>query len=232
MTPARRKRPLAPQRVRPALYRTLDALSVLADVQGRCLDVLAANPLGNALFADFASRPHRERNFARFFFLDQTARSLYTDWDKAARDTVASLRLHAGRHADDPRLTVLTGEVPLRGDASRRLRDDDDVRAHTTGSKRLHPRLSATLTLDYVVLAAEDNPEQSLAIYTPEPPRPQPKRRGYSPVGPTRPPTARPHRSGAANRRTERTARAAPSPRAPQGRDPGEELSARRHRIQ
>ncbi|MET8439175.1 hypothetical protein ABZV61_42335 [Streptomyces sp900116325] len=28
------------------------------------------------------------------------------------------------------------------------------------------------LTLDYVVLAAEDDPEQSLAIYTPEPASP------------------------------------------------------------
>ncbi|MET7844488.1 helix-turn-helix transcriptional regulator [Streptomyces sp. NPDC005356] len=169
---ARRKRPLAPQRVRPALYRALDALSVPAVVQGRRLDVLAANPLGYALFADFASRPHRDRNFARFVFLDQAAPALYADWEKAARDTVGALRLYAGRHADDPQLTELIGELSLHSDAFRRLWADHDVRAHTTGTKRLHHPVVGDLTLDYVVLAAEDDPEQSLAIYTPEPASP------------------------------------------------------------
>ncbi|MET8213046.1 helix-turn-helix transcriptional regulator [Streptomyces sp. NPDC005373] len=169
---ARRKRPLAPQRVRPALYRALDALSVPAVVQGRRLDVLAANPLGYALFADFASRPHRDRNFARFVFLDQAAPALYADWEKAARDTVAALRLYAGRHADDPQLTELIGELSLHSDAFRRLWADHDVRAHTTGTKRLHHPVVGDLTLDYVVLAAEDDPDQSLAIYTPEPASP------------------------------------------------------------
>ncbi|WP_405658484.1 helix-turn-helix transcriptional regulator [Streptomyces sp. NBC_01166] len=169
---ARRKRALAPQRVRPALYRALDALSVPAIVQGRRLDVLAANPLGYALFADFASRPHRERNFARFVFLDRAAPALYADWEKAARDTVAGLRLYAGRHADDPQLTELIGELSLHSDTFRRLWADHDVRAHTTGTKRLHHPIVGDLTLDYVVLAAEDDPEQSLAIYTPEPASP------------------------------------------------------------
>ncbi|MFF3089938.1 helix-turn-helix transcriptional regulator [Streptomyces nojiriensis] len=168
----RRKRPVAPQRVRPALYRALDALSVPAVVQGRRLDVLAANPLGYALFADFASRPHRDRNFARFVFLDQAALSLYTDWERVAQDTVAALRLYAGRHADDPQLTELIGELSLHSDTFRRLWADHDVRAHTTGTKRLHHPLVGDLTLDYVVLAAEDDPEQSLAIYTPEPASP------------------------------------------------------------
>ncbi|MFD9502535.1 helix-turn-helix transcriptional regulator [Streptomyces sp. NPDC060035] len=168
-TAARRKRPLAPQRVRPALYRALDALSVPAVVQGRRMDVLAANRLGYTLFADFASRPHRERNFARFVFLDEAALSLYIDWERAARDTVAGLRLYAGRHADDPQLTELIGELSLHSDAFRRLWADHDVRAHTTGTKRLHHPLVGDLTLDYVVLAAEDDPEQSLAVYTPEP---------------------------------------------------------------
>ncbi|MEU1173366.1 helix-turn-helix transcriptional regulator [Streptomyces microflavus] len=169
---ARRKRPLAPQRVRPALYRALDALSVPAVVQGRRLDVLAANPLGYALFTDFAARPHRDRNFARFVFLDQAALSLYTDWERVARDTVAALRLYAGRHGDDPQLTELIGELSLHSDTFRRFWADHDVRAHTTGTKRLHHPLVGDLTLDYVVLATEDDPEQSLAIYTPEPSSP------------------------------------------------------------
>jgi hypothetical protein len=151
---ARRKRPLSPQRVRPALYRALDALAVPAIVQGRRMDVLAANRLGHALVTDFAARPHRERNAARFVFLDEAARALYTDWERVP---------------DDPQLTELIGELSLHSETFRRLWADHDVVAHTTGAKRFHHPVVGDLALDYVVLAVEGDPEQTLVIYTPEP---------------------------------------------------------------
>jgi transcriptional regulator with XRE-family HTH domain len=169
---ARSRRPLAPQRVRPAVYRALDSLSVPAVVQGRRMDVLAANRLGYALIADFQSRPHRERNAARFVFLDDAARSLYTDWERVAGDCVATLRLYAGRNPDDPQLTELIGELSLHSDAFRRLWADHDVLAHTTGTKRLHHPLVGDLTLEYVVLSVEGDPDQTFIIYTPEPASP------------------------------------------------------------
>ncbi|QCD58741.1 helix-turn-helix transcriptional regulator [Streptomyces hawaiiensis] len=173
-TPARtrRKRPLAPQRVHPVLYRTLDSLSVPAVVQGRRTDVLAANKLAHALYTDFEARPRRERNFARFVFLDEAARTLYADWEQVAGDCLALLRLYAGRHPDDPQLTELIGELSLHSDTFRRLWADHDVIAHTSGTKRLHHPLVGDLTLDYVVLAVEGDPEQTLVIYTPEPASP------------------------------------------------------------
>ncbi|MEU3125663.1 helix-turn-helix transcriptional regulator [Streptomyces sp. NPDC047726] len=166
---SRSRRPLAPQKVRPAVYRALDSLTVPAMVQGRRMDVLAANKLGYALIADFQSRPHRERNAARFVFLDTAARSLYPDWERIAGDCVATLRLYAGRHPDDPQLTELIGELSLHSDTFRRMWGDHDVLAHTTGTKRLHHPLVGDLTLDYVVLAVEGDPDQTLIIYTPEP---------------------------------------------------------------
>ncbi|MEU2287014.1 helix-turn-helix transcriptional regulator [Streptomyces sp. NPDC013178] len=169
---ARRRRPIAPQRVHPVLYRTLDSLSVPAVVQGRRTDVLAANKLAYALYTDFEARPHRERNFARYVFLDEAARTLYADWDRVAGDCLAMLRLYAGRHPDDPQLTELIGELSLHSDTFRRLWADHDVIAHTTGTKRLHHPLVGDLTLDYLVLAVEGDPEQTLTIYTPEPASP------------------------------------------------------------
>ncbi|MEU0196172.1 helix-turn-helix transcriptional regulator [Streptomyces afghaniensis] len=171
-TRTRRKRPLAPQRVHPVLYRTLDSLSVPALVQGRRTDVLAANRLAHALYTDFEARPRRERNFARYVFLDETARSLYADWDQVAGDCLAMLRLYAGRHPDDPQLTELIGELSLHSDTFRRMWADHDVQAHTRGTKRLHHPLVGDLTLDYAVLAVEGDPEQTLVIYTPEPASP------------------------------------------------------------
>jgi transcriptional regulator with XRE-family HTH domain len=169
---ARRRRPLSPQRVRPALYRALDSLSVPAIVQGRRMDILAANPLGYALMTDFQARPHHERNAARFVFLDEAARALYTDWERVAGDCVATLRLYAGRHPDDPQLTELIGELSVHSDTFRRMWADHDVLAHTTGTKRLHHPVVGDLTLDYVVLAVEGDPDQTLVIYTPEPASP------------------------------------------------------------
>ena len=136
------------------------------------MDVLAANRLGHALFADFQARPHRDRNFARFVFLDEAAPRLYADWEKAAAETVATLRLYAGRHPDDPQLTELIGELSLRSDTFRRMWADHDVHAHTTGTKRLRHPLVGDLTLDYIALAAEDDPDQTLVILTAEPASP------------------------------------------------------------
>ena len=166
---AKPRRVLSPQRVRPAVYRTLDALGLPAIVQGRRMDVLAANKLGYALFTDFEARPRRERNFARYLFLDEAVRALYADWDFAARDCVATLHLYAGRHPDDPQLTELIGELSVHSDIFRRMWAEHDVLAHTTGTKRLHHPLVGELTLDYVVLAVEGDPDQSLVILTPEP---------------------------------------------------------------
>ncbi|MFF4501830.1 helix-turn-helix transcriptional regulator [Streptomyces sp. NPDC001401] len=172
-TRVRRRQPLSPQRVRPVLYRALDSLGTPAIVLGRRMDVLAANRLGYALFTDFQARPHRERNFARYVFLDETARALYADyWETAAGDCVATLHLYAGRHPDDPQLTELIGELSVQSDVFRRMWADHDVLAHATGTKRLHHPLVGELTLDYVVLAVEGDPDQNLTILTPEPASP------------------------------------------------------------
>ncbi len=192
---AHRRRPLAPQRVRPVLYRTLDSLSVPAMIEGRRLDVLAANRLGYALFTDFQARPHRERNFARFVFLDEAARTLYTDWEQIAGNCVAALRLYAGRHPDDPQLTELIGELSLHSDTFRRMWANHDVLAHTTGTKRLHHPLVGDLTLDYLVLTVEGDPEQTLVIYTPEPASPSAEALGIL-ASWTSTSTTRPHTTG------------------------------------
>ncbi|MFE9604631.1 helix-turn-helix transcriptional regulator [Streptomyces hokutonensis] len=172
-TGSRRGRPLSPQRVRPVMYRALDSLGAPAIVLGRRMDVLAANRLGHALFTDFQARPHRERNFARYVFLDEAAHALYADyWETAAADCVASLHLYAGRHPGDPQLADLIGELSVRSEAFRRMWADHDVLAHTTGTKRLHHPLVGDLTLDFVVLAVEGDPDQNLTILTPEPASP------------------------------------------------------------
>ncbi|MFG1703783.1 helix-turn-helix transcriptional regulator [Nonomuraea sp. M3C6] len=174
---ARRGRPrlrsLPPQRVRPGLLRVLESMTdIPALVVGRRLDVLAANRMGRALITDFDTLPERERNMARYMFLTPAARRLYIDWETGARDTVAALRLYAGRNPDDRRLAELIGELSLRDEDFRRWWAEHDVLRHSHGVKRLHHPVAGDLTLNYEALAVSDDPEQSLGLYTTEPDSP------------------------------------------------------------
>ncbi|MER7761610.1 helix-turn-helix transcriptional regulator [Streptomyces sp. NPDC097619] len=167
---AARRRVGSPQRVRPGLLRLLDSLiDTPAMVMGHRLDVLAANTLAKAFYTDFDALPHRERNLARFLFLDPAARTLIGDWDTAARGAVAALRLYAGRHPQDSRLTELIGELAVRDEDFRQWWADHEVAAYTHGTKRyLHP-VVGEVVLEYESLSPADDPDQALYLYTAEP---------------------------------------------------------------
>ncbi|MEU8379615.1 helix-turn-helix transcriptional regulator [Streptosporangium sp. NPDC048865] len=169
--PARRpSRPMPPQRVRPGLYRVLESLGETpALILGHRMDVLAANRMARALYTDFDALPYRERNMARFVFLDETARTLYADWEASARGTVAALHLYAGRHPRDRRLAELIGELSLRDGDFRRWWAEHDVQRRTYGTKRYHHPLVGELALNYEALTPDGDPDQTLAVHTAEP---------------------------------------------------------------
>jgi MmyB-like transcription regulator ligand binding domain len=74
-----------------------------AMVLGRRTDVLATNRMARALFTDFDRLPPPQRDYARWMFLDEEARSLFVDRQDQARAAVESLRLDVGRDPDHPR---------------------------------------------------------------------------------------------------------------------------------
>jgi len=164
--PVRRRR-RRPARVRPELLRLVERLDgVPALVLGPRMDVLAWNSLGAALVVDFAALPPRERNMPRLMFLDEETRRLYPDWETVARETVAFLRLTAGRSREDAELAELVGELSLASRDFARWWADHDVREKTHGRKRFaHPAVGE-LILDYETLVLPDEPEQALVTYT------------------------------------------------------------------
>ena len=83
-------------------------------------DLIAANHLGRALYADVYGDPTTPPNFARFAFLDTAAHRFYPDWDLAADITVANLRTAAGQDPHDKTLHDLVGELSTRSDEFRR----------------------------------------------------------------------------------------------------------------
>ncbi|KAK1179613.1 helix-turn-helix transcriptional regulator [Streptomyces sp. NBS 14/10] len=165
-----RRRPLRPQRVRPGVYRVLQMLDGVspAFVLGRGGDVLASNRLARALIIDFDALPYRERNLTRFMFLDPAARELYREWDKYASEMVATLRLQAGRQADDPVLTELVGELTIKSPEFRTWWADHNVREKSHGVKLYHHPVVGDMTLAYENVTFPGDDDQAMCIYTVE----------------------------------------------------------------
>jgi transcriptional regulator with XRE-family HTH domain len=77
-----RRRAAKPWTPRPSLQWTLDAVTEgPAFVRNGRMDLLAANRLARAFYADVYADPQRPANLARFTFLDQRARRFYPDWN-------------------------------------------------------------------------------------------------------------------------------------------------------
>lgn len=161
------------QQVRPAVAHILDGMTgtpaLLHD--GR-LDVLAANPLAEALFAPlFAplfAHPGRPVNFARFAFLDSRARDFWIDWGRAADDSVAMLRTTAGRDPHDKALTDLVGELSTRSEDFRVRWAAHDVHLHRTGLKHIHHPVVGDVHLHFEVMALHADPGLDLVAFTAE----------------------------------------------------------------
>ncbi|MGA4987740.1 helix-turn-helix transcriptional regulator [Nonomuraea bangladeshensis] len=167
--PARRA-PVSPQRVRPGLHlmlRTLD--HVPAFVVGRRTDILAANRLARTVLTDFEALPVPQRNLARYYLLDPAARERTGDWEQIAAETVAMLRLEAGRYPGDRRLADLVGELTLRCPEFSTWWNDHRVLRRTHGSKRYYHPLVGELHFSYESLQPPGDPDQTLCVYNVEP---------------------------------------------------------------
>jgi transcriptional regulator with XRE-family HTH domain len=166
------------QRVRPGVLRLLDGMAgVVALVQNGRSDVLAANLLGRALYAEVFNSaassgpggPGRLPNQARYLFLDPGAGDFYPDWRAIAATTVAMLRTEAGRNPHDRALNELIGELSTRSGLFAGLWAGHDVRIHTTGTKRFHHPVAGDLSLQYETLDLPGDEGQTLFTFTAEP---------------------------------------------------------------
>ena len=108
-------------------------------------------------------------NAARFVFLDPRARDFYLDWDRIARDVVATLRSAAGRNPYDRDLTDLVGELSTRSEEFRQHWARHDVRFHISGVKHFHHRDVGDLELNYERLEVVFDTDLTIFTYTADP---------------------------------------------------------------
>ncbi|MFD3549653.1 helix-turn-helix domain-containing protein [Streptomyces sp. NPDC058655] len=164
---AQRSRAHRPQQVRPELRTLMDAMDgVPAYLVGRRQDVIAWNRLAAAVFGDFGALPAQERNLVRLVFLDPATAELYADWECRACEVVSNLRMYAGRHPEDERLSALVGELSVKNEEFRQLWAAHTVAADKThGVKRLRHPLVGEVSLAFETLRLPDDAEQALVVF-------------------------------------------------------------------
>jgi MmyB-like transcription regulator ligand binding domain len=111
----------------------------------------------------------RPVNFARFVFLDPRAEEFFADWERAAKDVAALLRLEAGRNPFDRELSDLVGELSTRSEEFGGLWATHNVRLHTTGEKRFNHPVVGELELSYNRIDVAADPGLMIVTYTAEP---------------------------------------------------------------
>lgn len=151
--------------VRPVIQHILDSISAPAWVRNGRLDHLAHNRASRALYAPLLASRERPVNTARFIFLDPTSSDFFVDWDRAAADVTALLRMEVGKHPRDAALTQLIGELSMRSELFRELWARHDVTFHRSGRKRLQHPAVGILELDFEGMELPSDPDLTLLIY-------------------------------------------------------------------
>lgn len=159
---SRAGRPRPRREAVPAGVRKLvAALPLPAFVEGRYLDVLAANPLATAISPRLTVGANRLRDV----FLDPDERDLFIDWEAATEGIVASFRQSLGTELDDPRAIELVGQLSLASPRFRRLWGRHDIGGRRGAAVRLDHPLVGELHLNREKLIVGEAQNLTVAVY-------------------------------------------------------------------
>ncbi|MFT4228189.1 helix-turn-helix domain-containing protein [Micropruina sp.] len=159
----------SPQRLRPALRRLLDELTLTPGmVVGPRMEILAWNPLAATLMMDFGQLPAHERNYVWLLFNSPVMRALYPAWDDVAATCLGHLRMSASRLPDDPELAQLVDELSASHESFRTMWAAHHVAVRAVGSKLIRHPVVGDLRLEWDTLASVSDPDQELILWTAE----------------------------------------------------------------
>jgi transcriptional regulator with XRE-family HTH domain len=169
--PSGRRRHEPSVTVRPALQEVLDAITgAPALIRNGRLDVLAMNRLGAALYSPVLADPRRPANTARFVYLHpREAETFFVDYDQAARNAAAMLRMELGRNPHDGELFALVNELSMGSELFRDQWASQNVRLKGHGSKRVHHPVVGLLDLNFESMDLPTDPGLQMNVYTAPP---------------------------------------------------------------
>ncbi|MET7878332.1 helix-turn-helix transcriptional regulator [Micromonospora profundi] len=151
------------ERVPSSVENLVRLLPLPAFVTGRNFDVLTANRSAFQISPELVTGKNRLRSF----FLVDSERDLYRDWQKTARRFVAVVRDTVGRGAARPDFLALVAELSERSESFRQLWERHDVVTRDTELALLRHPVAGPLQLHLERLSVAGMPEQGLVIYHP-----------------------------------------------------------------
>jgi transcriptional regulator with XRE-family HTH domain len=166
-----RRRPVGPQPTRPGLRLLLESVRPSpAYLLNQVNDVLAANPEGLALLRGLSDWPPSRRNMIRYTFTHPAARTVFADWDRVARNSVAHLR--TAELTAPERTAALVAELSASSGEFTALWARHEVWIKRAGETAFRHPVIGPVTLTNEVLGTADD-GQRILIYQAAPGTPE-----------------------------------------------------------
>ncbi|MFI8191965.1 helix-turn-helix transcriptional regulator [Streptomyces sp. NPDC085946] len=160
----------APEKVPDSTRRLLWVMDTPAVVLGRHLDLLAWNPMAEALLGSPDAHPPHRLNMLLLLFDDTlTGERSCPDWERQALDCIGMMRAAVATDPTHPRATAVVGELSIRSAEFRRLWARHDVRASVSGTKTFRVPGIGDIVLDWDTYQLPGQPGPFMLAYTAEP---------------------------------------------------------------
>lgn len=154
--------------VTPQLQRVLDAMThTPALIRTVTWDVVAWNHAATVILTDYGQLPMETRNIMRLMFCVAELRRRMTDWQKHARQTVATFRLETARAGAGELVKELVAELIATSADFAAIWRENDVMTSTEGHKRMHHPVAGTLDFDYSIFEIAAQPGLTMMVHTP-----------------------------------------------------------------
>ncbi|GAA2325848.1 helix-turn-helix transcriptional regulator [Dactylosporangium salmoneum] len=162
-----------PEKVPDSTRRLLRVLDTPAIVLGRHLDVLAWNPMAEALLGDPDAYPPGRLNMLQLMFDDAlTGERSCPDWERQALDCIGMMRAAVATDPTHPRAIAIVGELSIRSAEFRRLWARHDIRESVSDTKTFRVPGVGDITLARDSYPLPGSPGAVLLVFTAEPDTP------------------------------------------------------------
>lgn len=167
--------PSEPASGRPEVGAVLQALVTTLDpnpayVMDQCWDLLTYNRAYDALIGGLDHLDQAERNGIWLLFTRPGMRTLLGDWSGEAQQLIGQFRAANGHRTDHPRVRALIDGLVQASPDFTRMWAEHPIRGFAPARKHFHHPTAGPLTLDYVKLAALEDPDQHLLTFVPADP--------------------------------------------------------------
>ncbi|MGI4849674.1 MAG: helix-turn-helix transcriptional regulator [Janthinobacterium lividum] len=154
------------QGVTPRLQRLLDAFEVSpAIIRTSTWDVVAWNRAAAVVLTDYSVLPAKERNILRLIFSNSRIRQSQDDWDGIAQFVVSAFRADVTRAGATSEAAKLVDELSRLSPEFAALWQNNDVRVHGEGTKKLHHATLGYLEMEYSGFAVDGRADLHMVVY-------------------------------------------------------------------